>query len=151
MGDEKDLADVAVDGDEAGGEAGACVFVGNFEYSAERRDVEDLFEKYGRVNKTDMKQGFAFVFMERKADAEDAIEALDGLEWGIRRKRRLKVEWARGDGERAAVIHLQNILSSRRTMHPQRARHQRLCCRLGNLVCSSRLFSAETPGVSAKG
>ncbi|KAG2491881.1 hypothetical protein HYH03_009833 [Edaphochlamys debaryana] len=50
-------------------------------------------EKYGPVEKIDMKQGFAFVYMRYKDDGEEAVRKLDGMEWGYKR-RRLKVEWA---------------------------------------------------------
>ncbi|KAK9787745.1 hypothetical protein WJX73_010631 [Symbiochloris irregularis] len=45
-----------------------------------------------------MKTGFAFVYMKDRRDGEDAIHALDGREFGHRR-RRLRVEWAKGDGD----------------------------------------------------
>ena len=38
--------------------------------------------------------GFAFVYMDDDRDAEDAIRALDNLEFG-RQRRRLRVEWAK--------------------------------------------------------
>eukprot|EP00803_Ostreobium_quekettii_P005749 evm.model.scf_732EXC.4 EVM.evm.TU.scf_732EXC.4 scf_732EXC:23262-25228(-) len=41
--------------------------------------------------------GFAFVYMEDKRDADDAIRALDRKEFGYKR-RRLRVEWAKADG-----------------------------------------------------
>lgn len=38
--------------------------------------------------------GFAFVYMEDERDAEDAIRALDRIEFG-RKGRRLRVEWTK--------------------------------------------------------
>eukprot|EP00195_Chlamydomonas_chlamydogama_P007005 CAMPEP_0202893732 /NCGR_PEP_ID=MMETSP1392-20130828/3259_1 /ASSEMBLY_ACC=CAM_ASM_000868 /TAXON_ID=225041 /ORGANISM="Chlamydomonas chlamydogama, Strain SAG 11-48b" /LENGTH=275 /DNA_ID=CAMNT_0049578173 /DNA_START=93 /DNA_END=920 /DNA_ORIENTATION=- len=70
------------------------VFCGNFEYDAEEKEVFRLFDKYGPVDRIDMKQGFAFVYMKNKRDAEDSIRKLDGLEFGYKR-RRLKVQWAK--------------------------------------------------------
>ncbi|CAI7841230.1 unnamed protein product, partial [Closterium sp. NIES-53] len=40
---------------------------------------------------------FAFVYMDDERDGDDAIRALDGMEFG-RQRRRLRVEWARGEG-----------------------------------------------------
>ncbi|CAF2246154.1 unnamed protein product [Brassica napus] len=72
------------------------VFCGNFEYDAREGDLERLFRKYGRVERVDMKAGFAFVYMEDERDAEDAIRALDRIEFG-RKGRRLRVEWTKGE------------------------------------------------------
>ncbi|KAI9093948.1 hypothetical protein K1719_026946 [Acacia pycnantha] len=82
------------------------VFVGNFEYDTRQSELERLFAKYGRIERVDMKSGFAFVYYEDERDAEDAIRALDNFPFGYD-KRRLSVEWARGergrhrDGSRA--------------------------------------------------
>eukprot|EP00850_Spirogloea_muscicola_P021935 SM000268S09751 [mRNA] locus=s268:81452:83697:- [translate_table: standard] len=70
------------------------IYCGNFEYDARPSEIERLFRKYGRVEKVDMKTGFAFVYMEDDRDAEDAIRALDRSEFG-RQRRRLCVEWAK--------------------------------------------------------
>nr|AAB18813.1 splicing factor At-SRp40 [Arabidopsis thaliana] len=72
------------------------VFCGNFEYDAREGDLERLFRKYGRVERVDMKAGFAFVYMEDERDAEDAIRALDRFEFG-RRGRTLRVEWTKSE------------------------------------------------------
>ncbi|XAR62940.1 hypothetical protein NMG60_11022688 [Bertholletia excelsa] len=72
------------------------VFCGNFEYDTRQSDLERLFSKYGRVERVDMKSGFAFVYFEVERDAEDAIRGLDNTPFGYDR-RRLSVEWARGE------------------------------------------------------
>ncbi|XP_010555649.1 PREDICTED: serine/arginine-rich splicing factor RS40-like isoform X2 [Tarenaya hassleriana] len=72
------------------------VFCGNFEYDARESDLERLFRKYGKVERVDMKAGFAFVYMEDERDAEDAIRALDRVEFG-RKGRRLRVEWTKNE------------------------------------------------------
>ncbi|KAL1198314.1 Serine/arginine-rich splicing factor RS41 [Cardamine amara subsp. amara] len=77
------------------------VFCGNFEYDARESDLERLFRKYGKVERVDMKAGFAFVYMEDERDAEDAIRALDRFEYG-RKGRRLRVEWTKNDRAGAA-------------------------------------------------
>ncbi|KAK1262407.1 Arginine/serine-rich-splicing factor RSP41 [Acorus gramineus] len=70
------------------------IFCGNFEYDARQSDLERLFGKYGKVDRVDMKSGFAFVYMEDERDAEDAIRGLDRTEYG-RQGRRLRVEWTK--------------------------------------------------------
>ncbi|KAK8686619.1 hypothetical protein V6N13_125642 [Hibiscus sabdariffa] len=70
------------------------IFCGNFEYDARSSDLERLFRKYGRIERVDMKSGFAFIYMEDERDAEDAIRALDRTEFG-RKGRRLRVEWTK--------------------------------------------------------
>ncbi|KAL4429013.1 hypothetical protein ABPG77_006052 [Micractinium sp. CCAP 211/92] len=72
------------------------VYVGNYEYDASERELERTFEKYGDVDRVEYKSGFCFVHYRDKRDAEDAIHALDGREWG-RLRRRLRVEFARND------------------------------------------------------
>ncbi|KAJ4728070.1 putative Arginine/serine-rich splicing factor [Melia azedarach] len=72
------------------------IFVGNFEYETRQSELERLFSKYGRVERVDMKSGFAFVYFEDDRDAADAIRGLDNTPFGYDR-RRLSVEWARGE------------------------------------------------------
>ncbi|GMI74056.1 arginine/serine-rich splicing factor 31 [Hibiscus trionum] len=72
------------------------VFVGNFEFETRQSELERLFSKYGRVERVDMKSGFAFVYFEDERDAEDAIRGLDNIPFGYDR-RRLSVEWAKGE------------------------------------------------------
>ncbi|CAI5463548.1 unnamed protein product [Closterium sp. Yama58-4] len=74
-----------------------AVYCGNFEYEARQSEIERLFDRYGRISRVDMKTGFAFVYMDDERDGDDAIRALDGMEFG-RQRRRLRVEWARGEG-----------------------------------------------------
>lgn len=71
-----------------------AIFCGNLEYDARQSDVERLFKRYGRVDRVDMKSGFAFVYMEDERDAEDAIRRLDRIEFG-RKGRRLRIEWTK--------------------------------------------------------
>ncbi|CAN1309429.1 Serine/arginine-rich splicing factor RS31 [Linum perenne] len=72
------------------------IFVGNFEFETRQSELERLFSKYGRVERVDMKSGFAFVYFEDDRDAADAIRGLDQIPFGYDR-RRLSVEWARGE------------------------------------------------------
>ncbi|KAL3647381.1 hypothetical protein CASFOL_008349 [Castilleja foliolosa] len=70
------------------------IFCGNFEFDARQTELERLFRRYGKVDRVDMKSGFAFVYMEDERDAEDAIRGLDRIEFG-RKGRRLRVEWTK--------------------------------------------------------
>ncbi|KAJ8633647.1 hypothetical protein MRB53_026983 [Persea americana] len=70
------------------------IYCGNFEYDARQSDLERLFSRYGKVDRVDMKTGFAFVYMDDERDAEDAIRGLDRTEFG-RHGRRLRVEWTK--------------------------------------------------------
>ncbi|KAJ0749954.1 putative RNA recognition motif domain, nucleotide-binding alpha-beta plait domain superfamily [Helianthus annuus] len=70
------------------------IFCGNVEFDARQGDLERLFRKYGKVDRVDMKSGFAFIYMEDERDADDAIRALDRYEFG-RKGRRLRVEWTK--------------------------------------------------------
>ncbi|AQK60747.1 Serine/arginine-rich splicing factor RS41 [Zea mays] len=72
------------------------VFCGNLDYDVRISEVERLFGKYGRVERVDLKTGFAFIYMEDERDAEDAISRLDGIDFG-RKGRRIKVEWTKED------------------------------------------------------
>ncbi|OMP08649.1 hypothetical protein COLO4_06248 [Corchorus olitorius] len=72
------------------------IFVGNFEYETRQSELERLFSKYGKIERVDMKSGFAFVYFEDERDAEDAIRGLDNMPFGYDR-RRLSVEWAKGE------------------------------------------------------
>ncbi|XP_073022814.1 serine/arginine-rich splicing factor RS40-like isoform X3 [Primulina eburnea] len=70
------------------------IFCGNLEFDAHQSDVERLFRRYGKVDRVDMKSGFAFVYMEDERDAEDAVRKLDRTEFG-RKGHRLRVEWTK--------------------------------------------------------
>jgi cold-inducible RNA-binding protein len=62
------------------------IFVGNLNFNATEESVRKLFERYGAVNSarimtdrdTGRSRGFAFVEMENEAEADQAIQALNG-------------------------------------------------------------------------
>ncbi|HUA57197.1 MAG TPA: RNA-binding protein [Verrucomicrobiae bacterium] len=62
------------------------IFVGNLDFNSTEEAVRGLFEQYGQVNsarimtdrETGRSRGFAFVEMENEADADRAIQALNG-------------------------------------------------------------------------
>jgi len=70
------------------------LFVGRLSSDTRSRDLEDLFYKFGKITRCDVKRGgFGFVEFEDKRDAEDAIKELDGA---TLLGRRIAVEWAKG-------------------------------------------------------
>ncbi|KAG0082024.1 hypothetical protein BGZ90_001040 [Linnemannia elongata] len=74
----------------------STVYVGHLSPRTERRDVEELFEKYGRVISVELKHGgFAFVEYEDPRDADDAVSKLNGYELD---GNRISVEWSRRSG-----------------------------------------------------
>jgi len=78
----------------------STIYVGRVDSRTRERDLYDIFDRYGRVARVDMKRGFAFVDFDDNRDAEDAIKDMDGREVD---GSRLSVEWAgrgRGGGER---------------------------------------------------
>ncbi|KAJ8512499.1 hypothetical protein OPV22_002933 [Ensete ventricosum] len=62
--------------------------------SSSKTGNRDRRLRYGKVDRVDMKSGFAFIYMDDERDAEDAIRGLDRLEFG-RHGRRLRVEWTK--------------------------------------------------------
>lgn len=86
------------------------IFVGNFAFSTTDADLRQLFEAYGAVDNvsvvtdrdTGRSRGFAFVEMPNNAEADAAIEALNGKEVGGRRltvnEARPKAPGGRGGG-----------------------------------------------------
>lgn len=69
------------------------LYVGNLAYGVTSEDLQEMFEQYGQVRsaqvlsdrETGRSRGFGFVEMDEDADAEAAIENLDGTENGGRR------------------------------------------------------------------
>lgn len=68
------------------------IFVGNLDFGATEDGVRSLFEAYGSVQRVSIKtdrdtgrsRGFAFVEMPDAAEAERAIAALNGTQFGGR-------------------------------------------------------------------
>ena len=81
------------------------IFVGNLSFSSTEDAVRGLFEQFGAVDRvsiitdrdTGRSRGFAFVEMSNDAEAERAISALNGSDYG---GRRLNVNEARPKEER---------------------------------------------------
>lgn len=68
------------------------IYVGNLPYSMNEGELAELFEPFGSVaranvimdRETGRSKGFGFVEMNDQAEAEAAIEALDGSDMGGR-------------------------------------------------------------------
>ncbi|MCH7705556.1 MAG: RNA-binding protein [Chloroflexi bacterium] len=68
------------------------IYVGNFGYETSERELREAFEAHGQVQEVSMIQdrdtgrpkGFAFVEMPTSAEAQAAIGALNGKEFGGR-------------------------------------------------------------------
>ena len=81
------------------------IFVGNLSFSSTEDAVRGMFEQYGAIDRvsiitdrdTGRSRGFAFVEMPNDAEAERAINALNGSDCG---GRRLNVNEARPKEER---------------------------------------------------
>ena len=63
------------------------VYVGNLPNDTREREVEELFDKYGRIRDIDLKlpgrpPAFAFVEFDDARDAADAVKYRDGYDFG---------------------------------------------------------------------
>ena len=69
------------------------IYVGNLDYKVTEDDLENLFSKYGSVSSSSIitdkysgrSKGFGFVTMDSKAEAQKAIEELNGATYEERR------------------------------------------------------------------
>jgi RNA recognition motif-containing protein len=81
------------------------IYVGNLSYEATEEDLQQAFEAFGQVESAKIikdkysgeSKGFGFVEMPAKAEAQSAIEGLNGKEL---KGRMLKVSEARPRSER---------------------------------------------------
>ncbi|XP_041472018.1 serine/arginine-rich splicing factor RS2Z33-like [Lytechinus variegatus] len=75
----------------------AQLFIGRLSKSTRQRDIEDMFDYYGKMSRCEVKCGsgmaYAFVDYVDKRDAEDAIKHENGREVN---GQNIVVEWARG-------------------------------------------------------
>ena len=85
---------------------GKKLYVGNLPFSASEDEIRELFERHGAVDKvsvitdreTGRPRGFAFVEMGDGANADAAIQALDGRDFGGRSLRVNEAQDRRGGG-----------------------------------------------------
>ncbi len=76
----------------AGPMSRTTVYVGNLPNDVREREVEELFDKYGRIRDIDLKlpgrpPAFAFVEFDDARDAADAVKYRDGYDFGGSRLR----------------------------------------------------------------
>jgi RNA recognition motif-containing protein len=78
---------------------GNKLYVGNFSYSTDDSQLEELFSTHGQVQSAKVigDKGFGFVEMSSSEEAEKAMEALNETEFGVRT---LRVNEARPQRER---------------------------------------------------
>jgi len=69
------------------------VYVGKISDKTRERDLQELFEKYGKVSNVSLKVGFGFVEFDDPRDADDAVRKLDGYDLD---GSRIMVEHSRG-------------------------------------------------------
>jgi RNA recognition motif-containing protein len=100
------------------------IYVGSLPYSTTEQQLADLFTPYGTVTDsqvimdraTGRSKGFAFVEMENDAEAEAAIAALNGSDYGGRTLvvNEARERESRGGGERFGGGHDRDRRSSNR-------------------------------------
>ena len=104
------------------------LYVGNIPFSCSQQDLEDAFSPYGQIvrvslmmdRETGRPRGFGFVEMSSAAEAQAAIEGLDGQDFG---GRALRVSVARPREERGGgggVGHGRRVLSGGRPVLSRR-------------------------------
>nr|XP_039248188.1 RNA-binding protein 4.1-like [Styela clava] len=70
------------------------LYVGNLSSTANRRELEKLFEKYGEVVSCDIIKDYAFVHMMKEREAEKAIKELSGVNYA---GRKIVVDYSRNN------------------------------------------------------
>ncbi|KAF9112116.1 hypothetical protein BGX27_003965 [Mortierella sp. AM989] len=79
-----------------------ALFLGRLTHDTRSKDLEDLFAKYGRVTRLDIKRGtnsgYGFVEYEDPRDAEEAVHKLNG---SVVNGNPIVVEFAKNNGRRA--------------------------------------------------
>ena len=99
------------------------------------KDLEDLFEKYGKINYVDLKNRkgppFAFIEFDDARDAEDAVDARDGYSYD---GYKLRVEFQKGSKNGNDSDKSQISKSGSRSGPPTRRSEYR-CIVTGKCVC----------------
>ncbi|CAG8629468.1 2236_t:CDS:2, partial [Paraglomus occultum] len=73
------------------------LFIGRLAIDTDRRDLEDIFDRYGRMTRLELKRGYAFIHYQDERDAKDALKDADGLRI---HGHRIIVEWAKNGGRK---------------------------------------------------
>ncbi|OMH84664.1 Serine/arginine-rich splicing factor [Zancudomyces culisetae] len=77
---------------------GSQLFVGRLPRDIRSSELEDLFSRYGKLSRCDIKRGYGFIEYEDRRDAEDALKDADGMRLG---GGRIVVEYAKGRARRS--------------------------------------------------
>ncbi|XP_072345580.1 RNA-binding protein 4 [Scyliorhinus torazame] len=93
------------------------IFVGNLPRGCEASELRPLFEKYGEVNECDVLSSYAFVHMEKEAEAKRAISELHRR---ALRASPLTVELATARLRNATKLYVGNVAAGARTRDLQR-------------------------------
>ncbi|CAG9321248.1 unnamed protein product [Blepharisma stoltei] len=67
------------------------IYIGRLDKRTRARDLEDVFNRYGRIRDVELKRDYAFIEYYEPRDAEDAIRDMDGRKLD---GSRVIVEWA---------------------------------------------------------
>ncbi|CAG8525565.1 2418_t:CDS:2 [Paraglomus brasilianum] len=73
------------------------LFIGRLAIDTDRRDLEDIFDRYGRMTRLELKRGYAFIHYQDERDAKDALKEADGIRI---HGHRIIVEWAKNGGRK---------------------------------------------------
>jgi len=71
------------------------IYIGQLSSRTRERDVQETFERFGRIRRIDMKNGYAFLEYDDSRDADDAVYEMHGKNLD---GHRIRVEVARGSG-----------------------------------------------------
>ncbi|CAG8449823.1 24968_t:CDS:2 [Dentiscutata erythropus] len=99
-----------------------ALFIGRLALDTHPRDLEHIFDKYGRLNRLEVKRGYAFVEYQDERDASDAMKETDGLRV---RGNRIVVEWAKNGGKKPGHWAKDCRSSSRRDRRRSRSPRRR--------------------------
>ncbi|KAJ3413664.1 hypothetical protein HDV05_007732 [Chytridiales sp. JEL 0842] len=79
-----------------------ALFIGRLSQDIKTADLEDVFSKFGKIIRLDIKHGaafnFGFIEYSDRRDAEDAIRDVDNTTMG---GTKIVVEWAKGGSKRS--------------------------------------------------
>ncbi|XP_036272637.1 RNA-binding protein 14 isoform X5 [Pipistrellus kuhlii] len=82
------------------------IFVGNVSAACTSQELRSLFERRGRVIECDVVKDYAFVHMEKEADAKAAIAQLNGKEV---KGKRINVQASKNKSKTSTKLHVGNI------------------------------------------
>jgi RNA recognition motif-containing protein len=57
------------------------IYIGHLPYDCRKSDLEELFNKFGRIDEVSVKRRFAFMTFETVDEAEKAVEEMNGYDY----------------------------------------------------------------------